>query len=162
MRRRLLRHTIWAPGAVPESEGTASRELKRVVLPLFDSFIAAMGLAGMILGMPAFREVWATAPSHFAGFLLMAGGVSALAGISFPRLWAAEAVGKLLMILVIGGYATAQWVLTFQQVGERWMVAIAFTALLALPLWNIARLGREWRKRRAIAEVMRLHLAGDR
>lgn len=154
----MLRATIWHPDAIPESEGSASRELKRVVLPIFDAFIALMGLAGAILGMPSFAEVWSAEPSHLAGLVLLIAGVAAFVGIVFPRLWVAEAVGKLLMLLVIGGYAAALWVLTFQGVGARWVVAFAFTALLALPLWNIARLGREWRQRRVMAEVMRRHM----
>lgn len=159
---RAPRGTIWHPDAIPESEGKASRELKRVVLPLFDIVITGMGVAGMTLGMPAFREVWAWAPSHFAGFVLLLGGIFAFTGIAIPHLWIFEAIGKLLMILVIGCYAAALWVLTFQQVGERWVVAFAFTALLALPLWTLGRLGRERRRRRLLDEVMRQHLQEER
>lgn len=160
--RRLWEASIWHPDAIPESEGVASRELKRLVLPIFDGFVAGMGFGGMILGMPSIAEVWAVEPSQIAGFVLMIAGLTAFVGIVFPKFWVAEAIGKLLMLLVIGGYAVALWVLTFQGVGTRWVVAFAFTALLALPFWNIARLGREWHKRRVMAEVMRRHLQEER
>lgn len=159
--RGLLRHTIWAKGAIPESEGLASRELKRIVLPIFDFCVALMGLAGALLGMPSITELWATQPSHLAGGALFLGGLFAFAGIVFPRAWISEAVGKLLMIVVIGWYAGALWVLTFQGIGSRWVVAFAFTALLVLPFWNIARIGREWHARRVLQEAVRRHLQGE-
>jgi hypothetical protein len=147
MSQWLYRQTVWHPAAIPESQGESDRELKRYVLPVFDIIITAMGLAGVIRGMPSFDIIFVDFIAHLSGWLLLIGGVLALGGISFPKLWLAEGIGKLLMLLVIGGYAAALWVLTFQGEGQRWIVSLAVTGLLVLPLWNLARLGRERRAR---------------
>jgi hypothetical protein len=153
--RRLVRAiygaSIWHPDAIPESEGTASAELKRYVLPAFDLLIVVMGVAGIARGMPSFTAVFDAGVSIVAGWALLAAGIAALVGISFPRLWMAEAVGKITMLIVIGGYASALWVLNFEGVGQRWIVAVAFTLLLVLPVWTLSRLGRERRARQAAA-----------
>lgn len=143
----LWRASIWHSDAIPESEGRASRELKRYVLPGFDLLMLLMGIAGVARGMPSFTQVYDSAVSYAAGWALLAAGASAFLGIAFPRFWMAEAAGKLLMLIVIGGYAAALWVLNFQGIGERWIVAVAFTALLVLPVWTLSRLGRERRER---------------
>ncbi|MEV8134286.1 hypothetical protein [Microbacterium aurantiacum] len=145
--RRLWAASIWHPDAIPAIEGQSSRELKRYVLPTFDFIIVLMGIAGVVLGMPSFDIVYDADTAHLSGWLLLAGGVLALVGVSFPRLRALEGAGKILMLYVIGGYAAALWVLTFLGEGQRWIVALALTALLVLPMWNLARLGRERRNR---------------
>jgi hypothetical protein len=147
--RALWRASIWHPDAIPAIEGTASLELKRYVLPAFDLLMILMGVAGVTRGMPSFAQVYDAAVSVAAGWALLLGAVLALFRIVFPRFWIAEAVGKLIILVVIGGYAAALWVLTLQGVGERWVVAVAFTALLLLPGWTLSRLGRERRARLA-------------
>lgn len=144
---RLRRATIWHPDAFPPEASATDRELKRFTLPVFDVLMVLMGVAGVNLGMPSFQAVFRADVSVYAGVVLIVAGLAALAGISFPRLWLAEAIGKVLMLIVLGGYAVAMWVLNFQGIGERWIVALAFTGLLLLPLWNLVRLGRERRAR---------------
>jgi len=145
--RRLWRASIWHPEAVPAIEGQSSRELKRYVLPSFDALIIGMGVAGVLLGMPSFSVLYDEQVAYASGWVLLIGGLLAFTGCMFPRLWVLEATGKLLMLPVIGGYATALWVLTFAGEGDRWIVATAVSSMLALPVWTLARLGRERRGR---------------
>ncbi|MFF2631950.1 hypothetical protein ACFVR6_03615 [Microbacterium sp. NPDC058021] len=146
--RALWAQTIWSEDAFTSSDSATDRELKRYALPTFDAFMAGAGFAGMLLGMPSFEVIFDADVSSYAGAVLFVAGVLAFAGIAFPRLWVAEAIGKVLMLVVIGGYAAAMWVLNLRGIGERWIVALAFTALLVLPVWNLFRLGRERRARR--------------
>lgn len=151
--KRLWRATIWHPDAIPASEGQASRELKRYVLPAFDVFMIVMGLTSVAKGMPSFDIVYNDFISAIAAWSLLGAAVTASVGLAFPRLWALEAAGKLLMVLILGGYATALTVLAFQGNDNRAVVAVGFMALLILPAWTLARLGRERRARKAEAEL---------
>lgn len=148
--RALFRATIWHPDAISLVEGSASLELKRYVLPAFDFLVIIMGVNAILTGMPSFNVLYDDEVSLVSSWALLVSGVLALAGISFPRLWVAEAAGKLLMLLVLGGYAAALWVLYFRGEGNRGFVAGAVTALILLPLWNLYRLGRERRVRNAL------------
>ncbi|MGK9222082.1 MULTISPECIES: hypothetical protein [unclassified Microbacterium] len=147
--RALWRASIWHPDAIPSEEGRASRELKRYVLPTFDVLMIVMGLNAVRYGMPSFDLVYSPAIAVAAAWLLLAAGVLALAGISFPRLWIAEALGKLAMVVVLGGYAGALWALLLAGEWARAFVAAGLTAMIVLPMWNLARLGRERQGRRA-------------
>lgn len=148
--RGLWRATIWHPDALPITEGPASRELKRVVLPLFDIVIIVMSLGAVRNGMPSFDLAFFPWVSTFAAWTLLVAGTLALVGISFPRLWIAEAVGKLAMVGVLGGYAGALWGLTLMGDGNRTFVAGGLTAIIVLPMWNLSRLGRERLVRRTL------------
>lgn len=141
--RGLWRETIWHPSAIPATEGSTSREMKRFVLPAFDILVIIMGFNAVTSGMPSFNIVYDGDVASFAAWTLLCSGIVALVGVSFPRLWALEAAGKLAMLAVFGGYAAALWVAFFQGSGARAFVAAGLTGLIALPLWNLARLGRE-------------------
>ncbi|MBD8477557.1 hypothetical protein [Microbacterium sp. CFBP 8794] len=145
---RMWRASIWHPEAIPVIEGQISRDLKRVVLPLFDVALIVMGVAALAGGMPSFDLVHNHLISAVAGWALLVGGTSALFGVVFPRLWVAEAAGKLVVLLILGAYAGALWALVGEGSAGRALTAGAFSGLLALPLWNLVRLGRERRARR--------------
>lgn len=151
--RRVRRQSIWAPGAIPASEGLASRELKRVILPLFDGILILMGAISVKLGMPSFDIVFNDFISSMSSWALLAAALTAFAGLALPHLWYLEAAGKVIMFVILGGYSAALWVLFAQGVGDRGPVACAFTALLLLPGWNLWRIGRERRAREALGDT---------
>lgn len=153
--RRLWRASIWHRDAVPPAEGRASREMKRYVLPVFDGLVIVMGINAVQYGMPSFDLIYSDAVASPAAWALLASGWLALIGIAFPRLWVAEALGKLMMVVVLGGYAGALWVLLAQGQWARAFVAAGLTAIIVLPMWNLARLGRERRGRRMIRGLAR-------
>lgn len=156
MMRALWRFTIWYPDALPATEGAASRELKRFVLPIFDVLVIVMGLNAVQYGMPSFNLVYSPMIAILAAWVLLFAGVLALVGISFPRLWIAEAVGKLAMVVVLGGYAGALWVLLAQGQWARAFVAAGLTAIIVLPMWNLARLGRERQGRLTVRRLVEM------
>jgi hypothetical protein len=147
--RKMWRATIWHPNAISLAEGETSREMKRYVVPLSDALRSIMGFTAVNLGMPSFDIMYNSFISTVAAWTLLGAAITALVGLAFPRLWVAEAVGKLLMLIVLVGYAAALWVLVAQGGDTRGVVAAAFTGLLFLPMWNLQRIGREWRARQA-------------
>jgi hypothetical protein len=151
--RGLWRATIWHPGALPITEGAATRELKRVVLSLFDVVIIIMGAGAVRNGMPSFDLAFFPWVSTLAAWALLVAGALAFLGISFPRLWVAEAIGKLVMVSVLGGYAGALWALALTGSGGRAFVAGGLTAIIVLPMWNLSRLGRERLVRRTLNTI---------
>lgn len=147
--RRIWGETIWAPGAIPAHEGELAQDLKRVVLPIFDAVIVIIGLVAIDSGMPSFDILYNIHLSDLTSHALLIAGIAAGAGVSFPRLWLAEAIGKIVIVTILGGYAAALWVLAAQGIGSRGFVAAALTGIVILPLWNLVRLGRERRRRHA-------------
>lgn len=152
--RRLWRESIWHPDAIPATEGSTSREMKRIVLPIFDVLVMLMGFNAVRNGMPSFDQVYDPNVVHMASWVLLVSGFVAFVGLVFPRLWFLEAAGKLAMVSVLGGYAVAVWIAYVQGDGGRGFVAAALTGLVALPMWNLARLGRE-RAARILADINR-------
>lgn len=147
--RRIWALTIWHPDAIPAHEGELARDLKRYVLPLFDVVIVIMGLVAIDAGMPSFDILYNIHLSAAASHVLLAAGLFAAAGVVFPRLWLAEALGKIVIVTIVGGYAAALWALAAQGVGSRAFIASALTAIVILPGWNLIRLGRERARRHA-------------
>ncbi|WP_307376942.1 hypothetical protein [Microbacterium sp. W4I20] len=117
--------------------------MKRIVLPLFDGLVVLMGFNGILNGMPSFALVYDPTITAIASWTLFMAGLVAFVGLAIPRLWYLEAVGKLAMVFVLGGYAGAVWIAYVQGDAGRGFVAAGLTGLLALPMWNLARLGRE-------------------
>lgn len=141
--RWLWRASIWHPDAIPATEGSTSREMKRIVLPLFDALVVLMGFNGILNGMPSFALVYDPTITTIASWTLFCSGFVAFVGLALPRFWYLEALGKLAMVFVLGGYAGAVWIAYVQGDAGRGFVAAGLTGLLALPMWNLARLGRE-------------------
>lgn len=151
----LRRNSIWSKGAIPAEEGWASREMKRYVLPAFDLVLILMAAMALHGGMPSFDLSYDPIISTGSAWILLIAASLAFAGISFPKLWVAEAIGKIGILGVIGGYAGALWARVFQGDLDRGFIAAGLLGLLFLPLWNLARLGRERRAREAKAEAER-------
>ena len=147
--RRLWALTIWHPDAIPAHEGELARDLKRYVLPLFDIVIVIMGLVAIDAGMPSVDILYNIHLSTLASHILLTAGITAMAGVIFPRLWLAEALGKIVIVTILGGYAAALWALAAQGVGAREFIASALTGIIILPGWNLVRLGRERARRHA-------------
>lgn len=156
-RAAVWRASVWHPEAIPagRDRDATSAELKRFVLPYFDGVLILMSILAIAKGMPSFDIVFNAEISAISSWTLLVASLSAAFGLIFPRFWRFEGFGKLLMIPILGGYAAALWVLTFQGVGDRAVVACAFTGLLALPLWTLWRINREQRQAAAAEEAAR-------
>lgn len=147
--RRVWAETIWAPGAIAVWEGQAARDLKRVILPTLDLLLILMGVYAVRRGMPSFEIVWDAHLSSMAAWALLLSAVAAFLGIVFPKLWPLEASGKIVILSVLVGYSAALGWLDFIGEGDRGFVAFALASMALLPGWNLIRLGRERRLRKA-------------
>lgn len=142
---RLWRASIWYPDAIPVYEGETSSELKRGFLPVFDLILIIMGAMAVSKGMPSFDIVYNDFISTAAAWVLVASAAVAAFGLTFPRFWMMEAVGKIVMFAILTGYSVALWALVATGGDGRGFVAGSTTALAAFVGWNLKRIGRERR-----------------
>lgn len=147
--QRLRRSTIWHPDAIPAAEGELARDMKRWVLPTFDLVLIGAALLALYGGLPTFALVYATPVAIMAAWALLAVALTCLVGISFPRLWLVELIGKCGLILLLVPYGViALVVAVLAHPNRSFLAGLALSAAI-LPLWRVVWLGREWRRRRA-------------
>jgi hypothetical protein len=152
---RLWQASIWAKGAIPSDEHKY-RNLKRVLLPGIDVCFVFAGWAAAVYGVPAISEFlpqWAI--SVFAVGLIIA-AATCLLGVSIPKLWAVELIGKAVIVGLLSTYIIALLLLT--QAGDPtrgFVLVIAFLASLT-PLWRITLITAEWQDRKAHERAMKL------
>lgn len=161
MIRRLFLASIWAPGAIPEEEGPLARDLKRVILPLFDFYMVCSGWFGYQYVVPALSE---RLPHHvidplcalFAGAALVC-----LVGVSFPRLWRVEQGGKAVMFGLLVGFLIVLATIIFDPqdtqgpgADSRWYFVPFIAHAITMCVWSMKRLTREERTRRAKANLL--------
>jgi hypothetical protein len=144
------RRSIWHRDAIPITEGELARDVKRWVLPVVDVLFILASISGLVRGMPSFEVVYSETVSNVAAVLILAASIACLVGVSFPRLWRLELVGKMALAFVLLTYAA---LLVFLSVGgsARGFVAGVCAASVVLPLWRIVWLGREYRRRKVNA-----------
>lgn len=145
--RRIGRNSIWAKGAIPVEEWKY-RNFKRVVLPVYDFLVVLAGITAIVWGMPSFQEIFPGEVVDALGWLLVFVAVICLLGVSFPRLWAIEILGKALLLGIIVAYIIALFGLAVQGVGTREFVMAVVSMTLPIPVYRIGMLGTEIRDRR--------------
>ncbi len=144
--QRLLRHTIWAQGAIPPSEWKY-RNLKRVWLPLYDVGLVYAGVLAVTRGLPALELLFPLWVTITLGWLLIILGAACFAGVAVPRLWRLEGSGKSIVLAVLVAYSVALTILADTSSPTRGFVS-AITALACiLPAWRLDLLGEERRER---------------
>jgi hypothetical protein len=153
--KRLHEHTIWAKGAIPESELKWATPLRRFAFPAFDFTAIVTSIVGIIVGIPAVDSI---APDWFADILaglFALAAVVAFAGASFPCLWRLELWGKRVIFTTLGIYFLALMSLAHLESGTRYFVAGIVLLAMILPAVSLWILGIEIRDRRlkAAAEV---------
>lgn len=151
MVRRLWRASIWFPGAIPPDEAKYATPLKRVALPAFDVLVITLGLLGLSSGGFRALQLALPAPMPAGTYAAIAiAGAVCLAGVSFPKLWVLEILGKsvLVSLLILLGAALVIAGLTVQ--GHAGLVAAPMVAWGLIPpflrLWILGReiAGRKW------------------
>lgn len=152
--RWLYRQTIWRSGEIPMHE-QKYRSLKRVWLPLYDTIAVVAGVMAAGYGSRLLDRLYGDATDFIGIFFAFVAAVC-LAGVAFPKLWAVEIVGKLLLIGMIIAYATAIIVSPSpEQLAAReapsWFIAVILLLPLPLPLFRLELLATEWVDRRAVA-----------
>lgn len=128
--RKLFAQTVWAKDAIPDDEWT-TRHLRRIILPIADLLFIAAGILAAVFGIPAMGEFFPDLIIDCAAYSLAALGVVCLVGVSFPKLWRIEVVGKSGIVGLLVGYSTSLLLLTAEG-DDRRGFAIAISLVAAL------------------------------
>lgn len=102
---RLWRATIWSRGALPESEWKY-RNLKRVWIPVYDLIAIGAGIMAVVHGSRLLDRLYGDATDAI-GLVFSAVALVCLVGVAFPRLWAVEVVGKVILVGMVIAYMSA-------------------------------------------------------
>lgn len=145
--RKLFSKSIWAPGAIPPQEWKY-RNMKRVMFPVIDLLLFVAGLSAIFGGAPAISAFFPDELVDLYGFSMCAIALTCLLGVSFPRLWPVEMIGKSLMLGLVTGYTVS--LLTLAIEGDDKRSFVVYFALIAMcPIvWRISLLGSEWQARK--------------
>lgn len=138
--------TIWAKGAVPESEGELASDVKRGLLPIFDLVLIFTAILAIRGGMPTFEIVYSSSVSTIAAWGLLMAASLGLVGVSFPKLWLLEAVSKIGLFAVLFGYALVLLLYSAED-APRGFVGGIMLAVSSIPVWRVIWMGREYRRR---------------
>lgn len=129
--QRLYRASIWHPDAIPVLE-LKYADLKRKLFPVVDICCIYMGLIGLFFGLPSIDTAYGSYVASVGGGVFAACSMGALLGISFPKLWVVEVIGKCVMIGCMVTYGLAVLVT------NSWNVENADARLYVLGLIGIA------------------------
>jgi hypothetical protein len=143
--RRLYAASVWAPEGIPAGAWRFRGQF-RFVFPYVDLMFLWFGIAGWQHGIRsvetatsnAWQTNWSLAIAVFAAVCLL--------GISFPKLWAVELLGKLFLIGLVCAYLALQLSLSWED-PKLQATAGLFTTLIAFPAWRVGDLGviaRQW------------------
>lgn len=150
LRHLLLKHTIWAHDAIPESEAKW-RNLKRVYLPLADLFLIGSGIGAVVHGAPSIGLLFTTPVLEMYAWSFLLASILCLVSISIPRLWAWELTGKTVLVGLLVTYVGILWFLAGPTGGGRWFLSGVAAAFCCVLIWRITIITDEWGTRRAEA-----------
>lgn len=149
---RLWRASIWHPDAIPLHERKYA-SLKRVWLPLYDVVAVVAGITAILYGSRLLDRLYGSFTDVIGVFFSLV-AVVCLAGVAFPKLWAVELAGKVVLVGMIVGYIGAIIVSPspeqlLAREAPSWFIVAMLALNLWLPLWRIENLTVEWADRRA-------------
>lgn len=148
MFRRLWRASIWSTDAIPADEWKY-RNLKRVWLPLYDLIAVFAGVQAILFGSTILNRLFPPTLVDVLGAVMTVVATVCFAGVSFPRLWAVEIVGKVMLVGLVAGYVTT--ILLFSEnPGPNLFVVGMLTFGLPLAFFRLNLLGEELKERRAV------------
>lgn len=148
MLRRIAAASIWWPGAIPDAEWKY-RHLKRLWLPVYDLIALIAGTFAVTFGSRLLYRILDPHLVDLVGGLYAVVATACLIGVAFPRLWAVEVAGKVILVGLIVGYIAA--IGLYSNVpGEppAWFILAMLAGLIPMPLFRLGLLGEEWVVRR--------------
>ncbi|MEO2134595.1 hypothetical protein [Microbacterium sp.] len=148
MIRRLWAASIWAKGAIPPDEWKF-RNLKRVWLPIYDVIAVFCGIQAVLSGSPLLNTLFPDTMIDALGYTMSTVAIVCFAGVSFPRLWVVEIIGKIILVGLISAYV-ATILLLSQNAGSNLFVVGMLTFGLPLAFFRLNLLGEELKERRAV------------
>jgi hypothetical protein len=148
MLKRILAVTIWAPGTfgVPPDRYA---NLYRVVLPILDAAFIYSGIWSIIYGAPSITDYTSShGGSTIWGIWLLVSSILCLVGVTIPRLFILEALGKSVLAAALVVYIAALTLLTITQGPTRGVVTGLAVGGLLIVLWRLGDIRTERRHRR--------------
>ena len=144
--RALWARSVWHPDAIPP-EDWKYRHLLRLWLPVYDVIAIWSGVNAVVFGSALLNRLLDPVLVDLAGVLFTVAAVSALVGVSFPRLWRVEAAAKVLLVGLVAGYVTA--ILAFSDTSEPNLFVVGMLGWgMPLALFRLHMLGEEIKERR--------------
>lgn len=147
--RKLFLSSIWAPNAVPSPEWKY-RNLKRIMFPVIDFLFILAGVSAAINGVPAISEFYPGFMVDIFSVVLSTAALICFVGVSFPRLWWLEILGKTILFGLMVGYVLSLLILTAAGDPTRGFILLIAAASLAPIVWRLSLLGSEWQVRRLL------------
>ena len=156
---RIFNASVWGPSGVPK-EDWRFRGLFSWVLPLFDLAFIWFGLAGFLSGIATVEAATTQTWQEYWSLGIAVAATIALIGVSFPRLWWVEALGKapLVGLVVVYLYLFLKRSTTDPLL---WATAGLYFTFVLLPVWRLGDLGFVWWKRRVAKARARLEQTGE-
>lgn len=147
--RRLWRASIWHPDAIPLHERKYAGPLKRVVFPLFDVAVVVLGIAGLFSGFQALRLTFPDPVPTLLYGTLVTMGVACFIGCAFPRLWAVEIGGKIIILMTLGVLFVAMIIAGVNVPAHTGLVIAPMVfVMMLIPFLRLWILGGEWGDRK--------------
>lgn len=115
--------------------------MKRVWLPFFDLLSILVGALGVAYGSKILNELYEPGFVDSVSIVFIVASLGALIGVSFPKLWLVEGIGKIVMLGLLGGYSAAIWASFFTGNVESGFVAAMLMYPIIMPLMTLQLLG---------------------
>lgn len=143
---RWLDHTVWGRDSIPPTE-RRFRGLTQFVLPVTDLSVVFFSAVGWLTAsFPNPSHTGHTFAAWWAGSLVIA-AILALIGVSVPKLWPVELVGRLGYLSLLVGFLALAVGPALHDVETAASLVLSAT-LLWLPAWRVSDLGYVWWTRR--------------
>lgn len=145
--KRLLEASIWGPHTIPIEEWPY-RNLKRIMFPFIDILFFLSGFVAIQHGIAPLNNLFDEQVVYTFSLLLSFASLICLIGLSFPKLWVLELLGKSILIGLMAGYIMST---IFANIftGENHVFDMFISAIAITPvIWRVSLLGAEWQSRR--------------
>lgn len=137
--RRIWHETVWSSSGVP-ADAWRFRGLFRFVFPLTDLLFCYFGVVGYVGGVLSVRAAAGVQFTTWWSALIAVSAAAAFVGVSVPKFWLLELIGKIILIGLVAAYVALylQRALTdFAASSTTGLVVI----LILLPIWRVGDLG---------------------
>lgn len=140
--KRIARASVWAKDGI-KPEHWRFRGIFRVVLPLSNVLFLWFGVVGVTRSVGSVAEAAGSNWQTFWSLGLAIAAVGCFVGVSFPKLWALEAIAKAVLV----GHVSVYLALHLSRgLHEPSVTATAglMLVLILLPIWRLGDLGNDW------------------
>lgn len=144
---RVARASVWHRDGLPEQH-RRFRGIFRYVLPLSDILFLYFGIVGWHNGIRSVEEAAGQEWQTWWSLGIAVSAFVALVGVSFPKLWLVEVVGKIPLISLVWLYI---FLFLARGADDEKVTATAglIVILILLPIWRVADLGfASWEQQR--------------